>query len=402
MRSRTFGIATLALGVALVPASPSEAAPVPVRFATFNSNLSNDVESGLTTLLETGTYQKAHVIAEIIQRVRPDVVLLNEFDYDPRGEALSTFERLYLAVPHNGAAPIHFAHRFHAPSNTGIPSGFDLDNSGSIGGGNDAFGFGNYPGHFGMAALSRFPIQAGRVRTFQLFLWKDMPGALLPDNASTPAPADYYSPAELAVFRLSSKSHWDVPLQIRDDVVHFLASHPTPPVFDGPEDRNGRRNHDEIRLFADYVDPGKSAYVYDDAGVVGGLPAGAKFIVAGDLNADPFDGDGVPGAANQISDSPLVNVTITPTSDGGRQQSLLQGGVNASHQGDPAADTADFADFSAGNLRADYVLPSRTLETAGAGVFWPLASDPLFGLVGTFPFPGSDHRMVWVDVLVGE
>jgi hypothetical protein len=31
-------------------------------------------------------------------------------------------------------------------------------------------------------------------------------------------------------------------------------------------------------------------------------------------------------------------------------------------------------------------------------VFWPLSTDPLFRLVGTFPFPTSDHRPVWIDV----
>ena len=57
------------------------------------------------------------------------------------------------------------------------------------------------------------------------------------------------------MFRLSSKSHWDVPIRIGRETVHFLVSHPTPPVFDGPEDRNGTRNHDEIRFWADYVGP---------------------------------------------------------------------------------------------------------------------------------------------------
>ena len=84
-----------------------------------------------------------------------------------------------------------------------------------------------------------------------------MPGALLPDDPSTPEPADWYSPDELDVFRLSSKSHWDVPVRLPDGrILHLLASHPTPPVFDGSEDRNGRRNHDEIRFWADYVTPG--------------------------------------------------------------------------------------------------------------------------------------------------
>ena len=83
-----------------------------------------------------------------------------------------------------------------------------------------------------------------------------MPGNLIP----TP----FYSPDEVEILRLSSKSHWDVPIQIGKKVVHFLVSHPTPPVFDGPEDRNGRRNHDEIRFWADYISPGKAGYIYDD------------------------------------------------------------------------------------------------------------------------------------------
>ena len=99
---------------------------------------------------------------------------------------------------------------------------------------NDSFGFGFFPGQYGMAVLSMYPIDYANVRTFQHFKWKDMPGALLPDDPSTPEPADWYSPDELDVFRLSSKSHWDVPIQIDGKTVHFLISHPTPPVFDDP------------------------------------------------------------------------------------------------------------------------------------------------------------------------
>ena len=78
----------------------------------------------------------------------------------------------------------------------------------------------------------------------------------------------------------------------------------------------------------------------------------------------------------------------------------LQGGANLTHRSDPAYDTADFADGAPGNLRADYVLPSRDLRVQDAGVFWPVSSDPLSALTGTFPFPSSDHRLVWVDVRV--
>jgi 3-phytase len=369
------------------------------RFATFNASLNRAAEGELVADLSTPDDTQAQAVAEVIQRVRPDVLLLNEFDFDAQGLAARLFQDNYLSVGHNGAAPIRYPFRFVAPSNTGIPSGFDLDNNGTVGGPNDAFGFGAYPGQFGMAVFSRYPILRDQVRTFQLFLWQDMPGALLPDDPATPGPADWYSPEELAVFRLSSKSHWDLPVLVGGKVIHTLVSHPTPPVFDGPEDRNGTRNHDEIRLWSDYVLPSRSGYLYDDQGRRGGLRPGARFVIMGDQNADPFDGDSVAGAAQQLLENSRVNTSLTPTSPGGPEQAVLQGGANLTHRGDPAFDTADFLDVPGpGNLRVDYVLPSKNLRILGGGVFWPLSSDPLFRLVGVFPFPTSDHRLVWVDV----
>jgi hypothetical protein len=304
-------------------------------------------------------------------------------------------------VNHNGAKPIFYPYHFVAPSNTGIPSGFDLNNDGTVGGPDDAYGFGFFPGQFGMAVYSMYPIESNRIRTFQHFLWKDMPGALLPDDPASPGPADWYSAEELAIFRLSSKSHWDIPIRISGKSVHFLVSHPTPPVFDGPEDRNGTRNHDEIRFWADYILPSStSRYIYDDNGRFGGLKPGALFVIAGDQNADPFDGDSVASAAGQLLEHPLINARETPESEGAVEQSILQGGANTTHVGNPAYDTADFADTTPGNLRADYVLPRRNLSIVDSAVFWPTTDDPLFGLVGVFPFPSSDHRLVWVDVLV--
>ena len=122
---------------------------------------------------------------------------------------------------------------FTAPSNTGVQSGFDLDRNGTVGAAGDAFGFGAFPGQFGLVVLSRYPIETREVRTFQTFRWADMPGALLPVDGTGES---WYTPEELAVLRLSSKSHWDVPIDVgRGRDVHFLVSHPTPPGFDGPE-----------------------------------------------------------------------------------------------------------------------------------------------------------------------
>jgi hypothetical protein len=388
------------------PASAVPGPPSVVRFATFNASLNRNFAGQLITDLSSPGNDQADTVAEIIQRTRPDVLLINEFDFDDLGEggsslAAELFQDNYLSIEHSDADPIEYPYRFVAPSNTGIPSGFDFNNNGVVGGPDDAFGFGFFPGQFGMAVYSMFPIDDDAIRTFQLFLWKDMPGALLPDDPATPAPADWYSQAELDVFRLSSKSHWDVPIQLGDRTVHFLVSHPTPPVFDGPEDRNGTRNHDEIRFWADYVLPSRSGYIVDDEGNPGGLETGALFVIAGDQNSDPFDGDSIPGSAQLLLEHPLINTKVTPESDGAVEQSALQGGANLTHVGDPQFDTADFLDVPApGNLRADYVLPRRNLPIEGAEVFWPESTDPLFPLVGTFPFPSSDHRLVWVDVRI--
>ncbi len=231
--------ATVGAGAAMA-APPAGAGTTELRVATYNLSLNRNVAGQLVTDLSTTTNAQAKTVAEIIQRANPDVVLLNEFDFDDEGEAADLFRANYLEVSQGGADPVVYPYAYVAPSNTGIASGFDLNNNGAIvttpgapGYGDDAFGFGAFEGQFGMAVLSKYPIDVDAVRTFQNFLWKDMPGALLPDDPNTAAPADWYSAEELAVFRLSSKSHWDVPIDVNGRTVHALVSHPTPPTFDG-------------------------------------------------------------------------------------------------------------------------------------------------------------------------
>ena len=400
-----------ALAALVLTLSAQALAATPVRFATFNASLNRNAAGELIRDLSAPGNAQPATVAEIVQRTRPDVLLINEFDFEFGNEPAEYFQNNYLSISQNGAEPIEYPYTFVAPSNTGIPSGLDLDNNGTVGGPNDALGFGFYPGQFGMAVFSRYPILTKQIRTFQNFLWKDMPGALLPDDLRTPAPADWYSPAELAVFPLSSKSHWDVPIYItslqgRNPIVHFLVSHPTPPVFDGPEDRNGRRNFDEIRLWSDYITPGRGGYIYDDRGGRGGLRPGELFVIAGDQNSDPLDGDSIPGAIQQLLDNPLVNSSNPPDSLGAVEASLLQGGANLTHRSPPAFDTADFQDVPGpGNLRADYVLPRVNIPITDSAVFWPVRADPLFRLAGVFDprllpngFPASDHRLVWADL----
>jgi Endonuclease/Exonuclease/phosphatase family len=394
-----------------------------IRFATFNASLNRGAAGQALTDLSVPGNDQADAVAEIIQRTRPEILLINEFDFyaptadHPAGPLVDAFRDNYLELPHGDpdsiAAPIDYPYSFVAPSNTGISSGFDLNNNGVTDTtpgdgsyGDDSLGFGLFEGQFGMVVYSQHPIVTEDVRTFQHFLWKDMPGARLPNDPATPAPRDWYNADELAIFPLSSKSHWDVPIDIDGTVVHFLVSHPTPPVFDGPEDRNGTRNADEIRLWADYISGGDTAdYIYDDTGTYGGLGSGALFVIAGDQNSDPLDGDSIPGAIQQLLDHSLVNDQNTPDSNGGQYWSKVQDALNDSHRSNPRYDTADFCDTPVfppcsgpGNLRADYVLPKDAIKIADSGVFWPAAGEPFVDLTGTgFPVPSSDHRLVWID-----
>ena len=381
--------------------SPAAAAERPaglIRIATFNCSLNRASKGDLRRDLATPDNVQARAVAEIIQRVRPDILLLQEFDFDVDGAALRDFKTNYLARPQNGNAAITYGYDFIAPANTGVPSGFDLDQDGKTGGGGDALGFGEFPGQYGMALLSRFPIERNKARTFRHFLWRDMPGALLPDNLETSYPFDWYSPDELAVLPLSSKSHWDVPVRIGRVTLHVLASHPTPPAFDGPEDRNGLRNHDEIRFWNDYLTTANAGYIHDDRGGTGGLGSGA-FVIMGDQNSDPIDGGSRNDAIRALLANPRVDSSFVPQSAGAIEAAAAQGGANLAHKGDPRFDTADFNDISAGNLRVDYLLPSKGLKVCGGGVFWPEQSGPAAKLVwGDKPPPSSDHRLVWIDV----
>jgi 3-phytase len=381
-----------------------------VRFATFNASLNRDKQGQLIADLSNDDSQQIKNVAEIIQRANPDILLINEFDFDPAGRAVYLFQKNYLAVGQNGAQPIHFEHWYVGPVNTGIASGYDLDNDGKVvttpgtrAYGGDALGFGLFPGQYGLVLFSKYPIDVEHIRTFQRFKWKQMPGAMLPTSAGG---KPWYTEEELNILRLSSKSHWDVPVKIGSRTVHVLASHPTPPAFDGPEDRNGKRNHDEIRLWSDYIGGGQRAnYLVDDAGQQGRPDTDFAFVIMGDMNADPTDGGGMPGAIGQLLDNPRVNSRYVPSSGGAAEAASLQMGNHAGQKGDPRTDTADFPDNGAspGNLRCDYILPSRGLTILGGEVFWPRITDPLHRLVTTQPSrASSDHRLVYLDLQIRD
>lgn len=363
----------------------SPAAADNVRFATFNASLNRAEAGALASEIAAGGSEQMQKVAAILAEIDADILLINEFDYAAGLDA--AFNKTILGGKYD--------HSFAAPSNTGLSSGLDLDGDGiattepgSPQYGNDSYGFGFFEGQYGMVVFSKYDILEDQIRTFQNFRWADMPQARRPMN---PDGTPFHPDEVWSELRLSSKSHWDVPVQIGDSIVHFLVSHPTPPVFDGPEDRNGTRNADEIRFWADYIRG--ADYMTDDAGQSGGLESGARFVIAGDQNADPRDGDSTDNAINQLLELDAVSTDTVPSSEGAVEAAATQGGANATHASNPAQDTTDWNDEGPGNLRADYVLPSANLSVSDAGVFWPKADT-----AGAAWIDASDHRMVWVDV----
>jgi len=353
-----------------------------LRIASYNISMFGSAEGQIAERMnEPNQYTRYKRIAAVIQRVRPDILVLMEFDYDSTGNALRNFNDKLLSVSQAGDSAIHYDYNFQIISNTGVLSGVDLDGNGNVSLPQDAFGFGNFPGQYASAVLSRFPLDTSALRSYRNFLWRDMPDALLPQNSDG---SSYYTEEALARFRLSSKNHVDLPVMLTDDEsLHLLISHPTPPVFDGDEDWNGKRNHDEIRLWLDYIN--NETYLIDDKGQSGGLQLNSKFVVLGDLNADPKEGDSYANAIMQLLSDPKINQELAlggmiPSSNGG-----LEEGSGA----DPHHDTSFFG------LRIDYVLPSSDINGLSSGVFWPSESEDLHAIVTDGR--ASDHLLVWVD-----
>jgi len=308
---------------------------------------------------------QVRAVQEVIATVRPDVIALQGFDYDAAGHALSAFQKTLSRSGH----PMPYS--YSARPNSGVATGLDMDGNGKTNEPRDAQGYGRFTGQGGMAILSRLPL--GDARDFTSFLWKDLPDAIPPHENNKVFP----SPEAFAIQRLSSVAHWDVEVMLPDHAaLHVLTFHATTPVFDGPEDRNGRRSHDEITFWPLLLD--------------GALPFASPsgpFVIVGDANLDPVDGDGRQEAIH----------ALLARSDVQDPHPQSAGGVAATdtdQSGDPALDTVDWPDGAPGNLRVSYVLPSRDLEVVGSGVFWPAPDDPLHETVET----ASRHRLVWVDI----
>jgi len=336
-----------------------------LRLATFHTELERDGPGLLLRDILRGTDPQVLAVAAVIAGSRADIIVLQGMDYDLDLLALSA---LRDSIAHQGT---DYPHIFALRPNTGMPTGQDMDGDGRRGDASDRQGYGAFSGQGGMAILSRYPIDAAKVQDFSGLLWVDLPGALLPVWNDAPFP----SPQAQAVQRLSSVGHWVVPVILPTGPFHILTFHATSPVFDGPEDRNGRRNHDETRFWQLYLD-----------GAFGPAPNG-RFALLGAINLSPSEGEGLK--------APLLGLLSDPRVQDPRPRRAVPPPPDPKRRGDPALDTVYWPPPGPGPRRVDYILPSADLKLHGAGVDWPALGDAL-----TAVETASRHRLVWVDVAV--
>ena len=338
-----------------------------LRVATFAAPLTRD---GPGLLLQDLLGQDDPQIAATLAAIHvaaPDILVLTQFDHDADLAALSAFADRLAA---GGTA---LPHLFSARPNSGMATALDLDGDGTAGQPRDAQGYGRFAGAGGIAVLARWPIDTGAIRDFSALLWRELPGASLPVSDGLPFPSEEAQEVQ----RLSSTAHWVVPVEAPGGLIELLVWSATPPVFDGPEDRNGLRNRDELRLWTALLD-----------GALGVAP-GPHFVIAGNSNLDPSDGDGFTAAMAAFLADPRITDPV-PQGEGGRAA------ADPDHLGDPATDNADWD--GPGNLRVSYVLPAAAWKVTDAGVLWPAADDPSAPLTPQDLAAAGPHRLVWAEI----
>ncbi|MCR9109182.1 endonuclease/exonuclease/phosphatase family protein [Marivita sp. XM-24bin2] len=308
--------------------APAAAGAKDLRVALWHVLISRDGPGLLLRdLLEAD--RELVTVANAIAEADADIVVLTRFDYDASSITLRAFAEL-----------VDNGHRFVLPlnSNSGRPTNLDVDGDGRFGEPEDAQAYGRFPGQEALAVLSRFPLEDQEVRSFNEMLWRDLTGTLI-----------LKSDVGFGVQRVSSGGHWLVPVLVpgQPDArkVTLLIGHAGPPVFDGPEDRNGRRNRDELRLWEQIIK--------DLTG---------PFAFMSNTNLDPERGEGARDAMALF----LANSEL---------QDPLAGQVTA-HWDRP------------GPMRVSYVLPSSGFEILSARV-WPVLE-------------GQQHSLITVDLALPD
>ncbi|WP_406645924.1 endonuclease/exonuclease/phosphatase family protein [Aliisedimentitalea scapharcae] len=359
MRRLLAGAALLLLGSLACSADP-------LRLATFNTELSRKGPGLLLRAIQRGDDPAVRAVIQVIARNNPDILVLQGVDWDHENRAVRALVKQLAKIG------VDYPHMFSAQPNAGLATNLDLNGDGRLGGPEDAQGFGAFTGQSGMAILSRHPIKTAQIVDYSATLWLDLPGAIPPTH---PDGNPFPSAEAMERQRLPSVAIWAVPVTRADGSdLTVLAFQAGPPVFDGPEDRNGRRNHDELQLLRQIVRREFGPALTGD------------IVLAGGANLDPCDSDGRTQAiVDLLAETRLQDPA--PRSSGAAAATAAPSACS-----DPALDTVDWPGI--GKFRVDYILPSVGMRVVNTGVFWPTPDQA----DGQLAQQASRHRLVWVDL----
>lgn len=299
-----------------------------LRLATWHVDLSLKGPGLVVRDLGKGAFD---AVLDQIAVVQPDLLVLTDIDYDHGMAALRLMQDAL------GRRGLDLPHLFAQRPNTGLPTGLDLDGDGLLGGPRDAQGYGWFSGQGGQAVLSRYPVQL--VADLSTLLWREAP-----DTAMRETDTGW------DIQRLSTSAHWALRLDVPGGGLHLLTLAATPPLFDGPEDRNGRRNRDEVLLWLHALE-----------GRVAGYQPTHPLVLVGNFNLDPAKGDGLRATVQQVLKHPHLQDPL------------------------PGQPTVEWS--GPGEMRVSYVLPSVDLTVTDAGITPPVEG-------------GGPHRLVWVDLVL--
>lgn len=275
--------------------------------------------------LLSGKDLQLEAIQDTIAKTDSDILVLTDFDFDAFGIAA---QALIANLEMRGAA---YRHLFAIAPNSGVSTNLDLDENGRYGEPRDAQGYGRFLGDGGLLVLSRCPLSLAQ--DFSHILWGDVHQTRMPETTGESIRNNQ---------RLSSTAHWvlDVSCEFSFELAVFAA---TPPVFDGPDERNDRRNADEIALW--------TRWVSEHSGL---------FVIAGNANLDPNKGEGYRDAIQELLTAQTVKDPL------------------------PNVDTAFWPEDRGGHLRVSYVLPSANFDVLGSG----MSHEPQIGA----------HGLVWTEL----
>jgi len=340
---------------------------VRIRFGQYN------IRELTTRALLDPNDEKARAAASIIRAHAPDILSIDEIQYDypdtpdpglpGTGLNARRFADTFLA-------DLGYRYDWMTPGNAGVRSGFEAPY--------ETIGFARFPGEYGTALLSRFPIRAAEAVSFRRFLWRDLPENRLADlNESLRARG---KPPVPDGFPLFDKDVSDVPVEIDGRMIHVIVAHTAPPVY---ERHNVARNADHLRFLDTFVAgrplPG-----------IRPLDPEAPFVLIGDLNCDPEDGEGDAEAIRRLIENPRI-LAFFPEGSGSRganprRNTFLAGG------GVPNPPL----DFNVLQLQLDYILPSKHFANPRGLVHWPDVRSQKDALM--VARRASDHFFLMVEV----